>query len=64
MIKDIAKILLREAVMRIASKAPILRAPAAAIVNKEDLAPYRGTSIGFGCELRMPIGKEAESPSV
>jgi len=50
--------------MRIASKAPILRAPAAAIVNKEDLAPYRGTSIGFGCELRMPIGKEAESTNL
>lgn len=64
MIKDIAKILIREAITRIASKAPILRAPAAAIVNKEDLAPYRGTSIGFGCELRMPIGKEAESPNV
>ena len=63
MIREIIGIVVRSAIKRIAQDVPILRAPAAAIDNNAEIAPYRGTGIGFGCNLRVAnAGSESKSP--
>ena len=56
MIREIIGIVVRGAIKKIVQEVPILRAPAAANDNNAEISPYRGTGIGFGCNLRVANG--------